>query len=145
MEPIIRCRATGLVPVMFVGMTALFTFIVGPILIIKAIQGGPDAPGPAVLLWFAVLAWFWFVLLYLMSFELRLFDDGRLECRSVLRRRRLRVTDIKSIGPWLPFDTVTFAIRTSSGNAYVPRQMTNMFDFATVLRDMNPAIDLSRF
>jgi hypothetical protein len=68
------------------------------------------------------------------------------ELKSVLRRREVQAADIEAVVPrWNGLDLYTMTVKTRHGNLHMIRAMSNMFDFGTRLRELNPKIDLSRF
>ena len=136
----IRCRLTGAFPILLVGIVVL-----GTIGFFLALATGEGSTWALVLFGVGVAYW-WFSVLYQLFYEITLYDDGLVELKSVLRRRELRAADIEAIEPrWNGLDLYTMSIKTQQGTLHMMRAMSNMFDFGTRLRELNPSVDLSRF
>jgi hypothetical protein len=129
---------------MWFGMLAVFTFVGAPLLIVTMIKGGPNAPPVFfAVFWLAILAWFWFVALVFISYEIRLFPNGEVEFKSVLRSIRVNVGDVTYVGPAFGgWDMNTLVFKFSTGSARVARSMNGFHSMLNQLLARNPDIQL---
>ena len=100
----------------------------------------PKAPPP--LFGVFILAVICLVLFYLLSLPHRitLAPDGSIEFRSILRRRVVRVEEIRSIKPSSHIGF--FLVRTDGATIRLLVQFDNFHDFLTRLQALNPRVEL---
>src|SRR5688572_3875553 len=123
----------------------LVVVLAGTVGFLVAVATGAELSFGLVFFGVGVLYW-WFSILYQLFYEVTLHEDGEVEFKSVLRTRRVRATDIEAIVPrWGGVDLYTMTVRTTHGKLHMIRGMSNMFDFGTRLRELNPTVDLRRF
>lgn len=124
-----------------------FAFSVAALaLIVYMAVGSGDAPP----LWFSVL---WLVavavmvqdVLFRLSYEIRLGDDGACEFRGLLVRRRLDVQQITSVRPARGAPNVYAVIRHQGGKIKILQPVDGFRDFLDRLEEQNPHIEVRGF
>lgn len=138
----IRCRIVGWMPFVWLGAISLMTMLGIP-LTIDVVRGGPDSPGPVfAIFWLGILAWFWYVALVHISYEIRLSPEGEIEFKSVLRKIRMNAQELTYIGPAYWLDPYTVVFRSTTRAARSTRTMENFSLLISELRRLNPDIRL---
>ena len=137
----VRCRLTGAFPVLMA-----VVIIGGTIGFFVPLATGARLDFWLIFYGLGVVYW-WYSVLYELFYEITLYDDETVEFRSMLRTRRVRAQDIEAIVPrWGGIDLYTMSVRTKTGKKLnMIRAMSNMFEFGTRLKQLNPTIDLTRF
>ena len=102
---------------------------------------GPRAPPlPIGLIWFAISAFYlWFFLK--TPYRITLAEDGTVEFISILRRRRVRLDEIKSIKP-AGSQLGILMVRTEGAKISILAQFDGFHDFLTRLRARHPGVEL---
>ena len=112
-----------------------FAMIVAPLLVQT-----PKAPPPLFGVFFlAVICILLFNVLSLPH-RITLAPDGAVEFRSILRRRVLRIEEIRSIKPSSHIGF--FLVRTDGARIRVLAQFDNFHEFLTRLQALNPRVEL---
>jgi hypothetical protein len=117
----------------------LFAFF----LIVGLLQGDSEFPLGIVLFWFAIVGLFWYFVLVMMSYKIRLSPTGEVEFIGVLRTIKVDATDLSSVGlgmrGFMP-NMVVFVGRTRTARAFFP--MAGFHELIAALLALNPAIRL---
>jgi hypothetical protein len=143
MPEAVRCRISRGPAALWLGAVGFMTVMGIPLLLITIIRNPSDAP-PILLVawWLGTLAWFWYVLLVWISYEVRLSPTGEMEFKSVLRTVRRDARQLAHIEAASAFDPYTVVFKFLTGKSRTVRQMEGFVDLIRELKQLNPNIQL---
>ena len=134
-EPkVYRIDASGYI---FAAMTLVFTIFGLALLLPQTLAERPEEL-PFMLMWFAVLAWFWFNVLT-SPYEVRMEADGRIVFRSLVRRREVHASQIRRVKGLPLHGGIQFT--HDGGRIWLRVPLRSFYDFLIRLRELNPGID----
>jgi hypothetical protein len=125
---------------LFAGVVVLLT-VIGVVVLLPRALRDPSGELPLMLLWFAILGWFWFNILS-SPYEVRVEPDGRLIFRSLRRRVEVHASQTQSVrGMPLGGGAV---ITYDGGKIWLRANLAHFFDFIQRLRALNPGLETKR-
>lgn len=90
-----------------------------------------------------MLAWLWYLALFLIAYEIRLTASGEIEFKSVLRSIKMDARGLESIRPaQFGLDPYTLVFKSGTHTARTLRQMDGLSALIFELRAINPHLDL---
>jgi hypothetical protein len=135
-----KYRVNGAFAYLWAAMVVALT-VFGVVLFVVALLDGNGPPFAFMFLWVAVLAWFWFVILAFISYEVVIFENNEIEFRSFVRKLRVSPEDLLTVYPMAGgLDPYTVSIRTRKGTARVIRMMTDFSGLVATLRELKPGL-----
>lgn len=137
-------RAYGLGPARYsqFGILFLMTFVGAPALISQELAADESAGGPVLVVWLALVGFWWYLALFGMPYKVLLRSDGWVEFKAVFRTRRVRAVDIVAISPAAGgLDPYGLTVQTLGPKLRMSR-MPDLVDFCTRLLELNPSVDL---
>ena len=129
-----------LVKVMIFGVLAVLTVAGLTFLLLPTIHGNGDFPGRIFsIFWFGMLGWWWYWVSSI-PYRIQVHEAAEIEFISVLRRRRVKPTEIRSITPESQLGFLT--VRHSGGKIRLLNQFDGFHEFITILKQNNPTVEL---
>jgi len=129
------------VKIMIFGILAVFTVVGLLFLVLPFFSVDGDFPPRIIaIFWFGIVGWWWYWVSSIPH-KILVHETTEIEFISVLRRRRVKTTEITSIRPESSqFGFLT--IRHSGGKIRLLNQFDGFHEFITLLKQDNPSIEL---
>lgn len=97
-------------------------------------------PGFLIIPWLLIWAWNWWAYLRI-PYQIQVFDDGRIEFKSLIHTTVIWNTDLISIRPYggkLGWGNGFYVIKHRNGKIRIFQQFTGFFEFLSLLNSTNP-------
>ena len=97
-------------------------------------------PGFLIIPWLLIMAWNWWAYLRI-PYQIKVFDDGGIEFKSLIQNTVIRNADMFSIRPYggkLGWGNGFYVIKHRNGKIHIIQQFTGFYEFLSLLKSTNP-------